>query len=203
MPETTREHLRIIEAQGARVIRDDADPGVGESMIQRDVSFIRRTFEGGWHYYLVNTSDTPFNGWLPLSVPAIAIALLDPMTEQAGMAAWRQGAHIGTEVFLQLDPGASIIVRAFWEAPRAAKPWMYAQTIGEAIPIEGRWQLTFIAGGPELPYSAELDRPQPWTDLPGDAVTSFAGTATYRIVFDSPRTDVKEWTLDLGKAFYQ
>jgi hypothetical protein len=56
----------------------------------------------------------------------------------------------------------------------------------------------FIKGGPELPPPARIQIPGSWTELPGEAVKRFGGTARYRIEFDAPAQRADEWLLDLG-----
>ncbi len=198
MPDATAERLRVAEAQGARIVHDPSQAGAGETLVRLGLSFIRRAFDGGWHYFLVNTSAVPFEGWVPLSIPAVAVGLLlDPLSGATGAAAVRRGISF-LEVFLQLAPGESVLLRAFRESPGDVPAWRYVRLASNAVTVVGRWHLAFQEGGPVMPPPCQLDRPRCWTELAGDALSVFAGTATYRVVFDAPNLAAGEWSLDLG-----
>jgi hypothetical protein len=98
---------------------------------------------------------------------------------------------------VQLDPGESLIVEL--SPSRAPAPWQYRNRVDDAQPLKGRWNVTFLEGGPELPPSPyEMDTLVSWTEQ-GDKATTFAGTARYRIEFDhAPFANAADYLLDLG-----
>ncbi len=110
-----------------------------------------------------------------------------------GPAAVRRGA-----VYLQLEPGESVVVRTIARRPGGVAPHRYVAHAGDAQPIAGPWRIEFLAGGPELPAAAALDSAASWTKLADPRAQAFCGTARYRIVFDAPSAAADEWLLDLG-----
>jgi len=167
-----------------------------ETMADSGMLFVRRAFEDGRHYFLVNRSERKVNGWLPLATPGNAAALLDPVSGTTGVAAIRPRSG-GSEVFVQLEPGESVIVRLFPNGPLRGTPWRYREAVGDAVPLRGMWEVRFIAGGPELPPKFETDQLGSWTARGGEA-ERFAGTALYRVQFDTPPVFSDECLLDLG-----
>ncbi|AOS44210.1 hypothetical protein Verru16b_01271 [Lacunisphaera limnophila] len=167
-----------------------------EPAVEAGLEFIRRARAGGRDYFFVNLTARAFDGWLRLGTPARAATLTDPLTGQTGAAPLRPG--LSPEVYLQLAPGASLLLRTFESAPDSPAPaWTWTAPTGPAVPLPGVWQLTFLTGGPTLPRSARLPELKPWTEL-GEAAQAFGGTARYRLEFDLPATPAADWLLDLG-----
>jgi len=98
---------------------------------------------------------------------------------------------------LQLTPGESCALKTI-DAPAEGEAFAYFKTAGEAQPLNGKWSLRFVAGGPELPAAVGIDRLGSWTDLDGEAVKRFSGTAIYTISFARPEQG--DWALDLGRV---
>lgn len=166
--------------------------------------FIRRAFDGGRHYFVAyraqGDSPSDFEGWLPLATASKSVAIMDPMTGVAGLAKTRAAAAGGTEVFLQLHPGESTILRAFTDKSVDGLAWTYLEPGGEASSVEGTWNVAFIEGGPELPASAQMRELSSWTALDGEEVQRFAGAGRYSIAFALPKARAKFWKLNLGRV---
>jgi hypothetical protein len=168
--------------------------------------FIRRGFEGGRHYFVTRrgqageqgVSSVAFNGWLPLATDAKSVAVMDPMSGLAGVAKTRPAVNGGTEVYLQLRPGQSIILRTFAEKAIETPAWPYLETVGDAVAVGGEWNLSFVDGGPELPAAAKFNELGSWTELSDEEVQRFAGTGRYSISFALPSAAATFWKLDLG-----
>jgi hypothetical protein len=187
---------------------------IHEPMALAGLPFIHRAFEGGWNYFIANRSATNYDGWAALNCSAKSVAILDPMTGKAGVAAIRQNAIDLTEVRLQLAAGQSIILRAFAAEEidgrdaalrrpvgAARQPYLYWQTSGEPVEISGYWNVKFIAGGPTLPADFQTTKPASWTTFPDTNTQAFAGTAKCEITFDAPDTlkrELQHFYLDLG-----
>ena len=101
--ETRRQELRAalagLEASGRVLQGDDAEPllvrlGVPrEAMTDAGLQYVRRRHAAGRDYFVVNRSETAFDGWLPLASPAKAAALLDPLaSDRVGTASVRAAA---------------------------------------------------------------------------------------------------------------
>jgi len=200
-----------------------------EPAAETGVSFIRRASELGHDYFFANLTDKPFDGWLTLGTSAHSTVLLDPLTGHAGIAALRSSVSdsttvggvpskngIAVEVYLQLAPGESLILRTC-SAPNYRSllagapgdpspagrllhldPWPYSKSADRPILLEGKWSINFIKGGPDLPPAIESDILKSWTELGGEEAQRFAGTARYRIEFTLPSEKTDGWLLDLG-----
>jgi hypothetical protein len=76
----------------------------------------------------------------------------------------------------------------------------YVEASGNSIPIEGKWKLSFVHGGPTLPGPIELDSLMFWTNTSNDELKKFSGTGKYSIAFQRPEFKSSAWLLDLGKV---
>ncbi|MDR1011761.1 MAG: hypothetical protein LBM04_11690 [Opitutaceae bacterium] len=86
-----------------------------ETLVDRGLHFERRSHDNGSTYFLLNRNEAAFEGWVPLHAGANtrAAALFDPMRAERGLAALRTGADGQPEVYLQLAPAESVIVKTF------------------------------------------------------------------------------------------
>ena len=196
---------RIAVGKGSVLVGDDvelllAQAGVGrEPMADAGLRFVRRTHPRGADYLLVNRGVAPMDGWVTLGTPARSAVLLDPRTpDRVGVAALRQGS--ATEVYLQLDPGESVVLRTLASEPASGDPWPYVEAVGAAEPVEGPWGLAFVEGGPVLPAPSELRALVSWTTLTDPEAHRFAGTGRYTVRFDRPSGQADDWLLDLGSV---
>jgi hypothetical protein len=123
---------------------------------------------------------------------------MDPMTGRTGLASLRQNEH-GPQVYLQLPPGHSIVLRTFPDRVADGQAWAYLSPVGQPVTIHGPWQVTFIEGGPALPHSFATPAPVSWTQDADPEAQRFAGTAVYRTTFDTP-AGAGPWLLDLGRV---
>jgi hypothetical protein len=162
---------------------------------------IRRAAEDGTTYFIANRSQTSvISSWIPISRKAASIILMDPMTGSSGVAATRTGSKEGTEIYLQLQPGESVILRCFSKRKVSGPAWTYLQPKGTPVQITGRWAVKFLEGGPELPATFATEVLDSWTKL-GDAnAQRFAGSALYSLSFDAPAGKTNSWRMDLGKV---
>jgi len=173
-----------------------------EHMVLSDLSFVRRSFDGGWNYFIANRSEANFDNWLFLARSAKSVVILDPMTGKSSVAARNEDGQI----HLQLAAGESVILRAFAnEKVRARNGWLsrlsstthelqhYWQTNGQPVEITGAWNVKFLEGGPTLPADFQTAKLASWTTFPDTNTPAFAGTAKYATTFDAPN-----WKLEIG-----
>jgi len=158
------------------------------------LSYIRRSFDGGWNYFIANRTDTNYDRWILLNRNAKSIVMMDPLSGKAGLARWDDV----NQIHLQLAPGESIILRAFANKFVNGPTWAYWETNGQPTEITVKWNVKFIAGGPTLPADYQTEKLASWTTFPDENAQSFAGTAKYETTFDAPNATSKLMELNLG-----
>ena len=172
-----------------------------EPAVDLGLRFVRRTHALGRHYFFANRGDQTVDGWVTLGTPAKSVVILDPRYDhRAGVAAVRQNADGSTQVYLQLQPGESCLLRTFVDQSVPGPAWPYSGPAGAALPVVGTSQVQFIDGGPALPAGYETTQFASWTARDDPEAKRFAGTARYTIEFDRPAGDAIDWLLDLGKV---
>lgn len=170
-----------------------------ERMIDQGLRCVRRFRPDGVDYFIVNKGENAVDGWVPLATPAAGAVLMDPMvSDQVGTAAVRERGE-GAEVYLQIAPGESRILRTTARRAPAGTAWTYVVPAGTPVPLKGNWDVTFTDGGPEMPANFKTDALGSYTGK-GEAYKRFAGTAVYTTTFDAPSTSAKDYALDLGKV---
>ncbi len=188
-----------------KVLIGDVDECLAEAKISREtltdhdgLIFIRRSFDGGRHYFIANQGEKPLDGFVNLACEAATVEIMDPMSGAAGLATSRSLPGGGTMVYLQLAPGESVILRAFENEVASGPKWKYVKPIGEPTELVGTWSVKFIDGGPTLPKSFETEKLASWTKCDDAEADRFAGTALYTLHFDAPKGD--RFLLDLGRV---
>jgi alpha-L-rhamnosidase len=156
-----------------------------ENLADSGLSFVRRSFAGGWHYFIANRTETNFDGWITLARPAKSVVILNPMTGNSAAASRNK---VG-QIHLQLAAGESIILRAFEKKKVKGPAWNYWQTNGQPVEITGQWNVKFILGGPTLPADFQTAKLASWTTFPDTNTQAFAGTAKYETTFDAPQLE--------------
>lgn len=167
-----------------------------ETMVDVGLQYIRRQYKNGYCYFISNPSHKHVTEWVPLQVAANKVLMYDPMDTAAGIAKTRK-QYGRTEVLLQLAAGGSCILETK-NTPFSGKAYQYDTTIGEPVKMESKWTLSFINGGPILPASIYQTTTGSWTDLPGEAVKQFSGTAKYSTHFIKPAQASPRYRIDLG-----
>jgi hypothetical protein len=166
---------------------------------QGELLFVRRKANGEYRYFICNHGAQPFDGWITPAMPFSNVLLMDPMTGNTGMAATRTNDKGRKQVYLQMPPGGSMILRTDPPAELRKNLWTYWQPDGSPTPLTGTWTVDFLAGGPALPTSFQMEKLASWTERSDDEAKRFAGTARYRITFDAPKSG-KQFQLDLGRV---
>lgn len=171
--------------KGKIVLSSDVEKGLEYLKIEREkltdtgLKFVRRKFDGGKYYYIVNHTSKEINQKIPLNFIGKQIALMNPENGDFGVAEAQNNS-----VKVQLKSGKSLIIKASETTDNSISKWKYIEKMEAPIILNQPWQLTFNEGGPELPKSKTLDKLQPWTNFTEDASTqSFSGTGVYTTSF--------------------
>ena len=195
---------KLLSSTG-RVVIGSLENALGQLQIQREslvdqagLLCIRRKVNDGRFYFIANRGTNTIDGWVPLASPAQSALILDPLSGCIGIARIQSAEASSVQVYLQLAPGESIIVRTLQNRVARGTEWAWWKPDGEPVALEGTWQVKFVQGGPELPASFETARLASWTEL-GDAnAQRFAGTASYTLRFDAPGGRAGTCRIDLG-----
>jgi hypothetical protein len=172
-----------------------------ETIVKDSFQFVRRHYAAGNYYFIVNRSTRPWAGYATLASGFSDAAIFDPMSGRSGVANTRRAGASGRELYLQLDPGESVIVVTFRKVmPPQWPEYAYYKPAGPARPINGEWRLEFVEGGPRLPPPVMVAQLGSWTQGGSEEVRNFSGTASYSISFGRPGGDASAWLLDLGKV---
>jgi len=198
---------RAVIGKGQFLIGENLEQMLELSDISRErivdtpgIHFIRRAHPQGHHYFVANLGNQHLDSWVQLSVKAESVVIFDPLSSRRGLATARQGENGTTQIYLQLQPDESCILRTFSSRRIDGPKWRYLQVSGQPHEIKGTWNVTFLEGGPKLPAGFETKSLASWTELGGADAKVFAGTACYTITFDKPAGKVDDWVLDLGRV---
>ena len=152
-----------------------------ETSVSSRLRVIRRSFEGGWNYFVVNRSETNFDGRVTLARPAKSVVVFNPVNGDSGIDEQNYN-----DIRLQLAAGQSVILRAFADKKVEGPAWAYWQTNGQPVATSGDWKVKFLEGGPVMPTDFQTTKLASWTTFPDTNCQAFAGTAKYEITFDAP-----------------
>ncbi|UCF15622.1 MAG: hypothetical protein JSW59_19670 [Phycisphaerales bacterium] len=185
------------------VIAEDALVALSNAGVKREIltdhglRYIRRRTRDSYWYFVANHTATDFNGWLDLAVPFASAILYDPMSGDSCSLPTR-GKGRKRRVYIDIAAGESFIIRAA-QSPLKARPYAPVKTAGQALVLEGRWNVEFIEGGPALPKAYSTDSLSCWTNAPDERAKAFAGTARYSLTFNLPHyAGADDYVLELG-----
>jgi len=191
--------------KGAFIISDDmetlmeAGKAKKENYAEKGLSVLRRKNTEGKVYFINNRSDNAFNDWIVLNEKPVSLALFNPMTSKNGLAKWRKNDRGEIEVLVKLRSYESVILKSY-NSKKAGNIYPYAEPTNQSQEIKGDWTIEFLDGGPILPSKVSTSSLGSWTELDGEDVKNFSGTAKYSISFDKPTRNSTSWLLDLGKV---
>src|SRR6185503_18683142 len=107
-------------------------------LVARGLEFIRRRFDDGRAYFIVNRGEAAFDGWTVIAAPATAGVLFDPQHDRRGVAAVRENERGETEVYLQLAPGESCVLRTY-DREMGGETFPYVKSNGAPREVRGKW----------------------------------------------------------------
>ena len=170
----------------------------GENFItQFNGQCIRRKNESGHHYFFTMLTNNPIDGWVQLGVKATSALFFDPLNGTSGKARIRDN-NGKTEVYMQLQPGQSIILKTFTDKDVTIPSWNYYQPSEEKIELKNGWKLSFVESEPAIEGSFDIDTLGSWTNLMNENARKNTGTARYSITFHIDNLSADEYWLCLG-----
>lgn len=169
--------------------------------IKQGLSCLRRSNDGGHHYFISNLQSKDVNAFVELGVPFSAAVIYNPMTGTVGKAKTDgQG-----KVRLQLKSGESVIVRTY-DASHAAevaamKGYRYYDALEYRATILKQWTLRFKQSAPvaiDKSYTM-TDGAKPWTSFGDSILNATMATGIYSTSFEMPSIPTNAaFILDLG-----
>lgn len=158
---------------------------------------IRRKNETGFHYFFAMLNNRPVDGWVPIEVNARSAMFFNPMDGTSGKAFLRIN-NGKTEVYMQLSPGESLILKTFTHDDVNVPAWTYYESAKKNVELKDGWELCFTQSEPVVEGKFSLTSLGSWTDLPAENVSRNMGTARYSIKFNMKELNALEYQLDLG-----
>ncbi len=200
--------LREAALGSGRVLAGDIEAGLEAAQIPREEMFdraglmcVRRVIGNDRYYFIANRSaEMAVKGWIPIAAPVRSATIMDPLTGHTGSASLRSRAAGGHEAYLELPPGAALILRCQPRSRAKGPEWVWGKVNGQPLQLNGRWEVRFTEGGPDLPPPHETSELTSWTTWGDTNDESFAGSAVYRLTFEAPATSSQYWKLDLGRV---
>jgi hypothetical protein len=158
---------------------------------------VRRKHATGHTYFMTLLQNRLIDGWVPLAVTAESAIIFDPMTGKEGYAKLRQSEQ-GTEVYLQLKPGQSLIIKTYTQKVSVKNQWEYWTPTGEEIVLTEHWNLRFTNSEPAIKESFHLDNLGSWTALSHPDLQKNMGTGIYKNQFQFNKKAGADYLLQLG-----
>ncbi len=158
--------------------------------------YIRRKNDDGHHYFFTMLQNKPVNNWVPVAVKAESAMFFDPMTGNKGLAKIRNN-NGNTEVYMQLEPGQSIILKTF-DKKISEEEWAYYEYTGKNIELANNWEMSFVQSWPAVTETYKLDNLGSWTDLDDDVLKKNMGTARYKTEINVEKAEGMQYRLSLG-----
>ncbi len=189
--------------KGKIVLSSDVEKGLEFLKIKREkltntgLKFIRRKFDGGKYYYIVNHTSKEINQNIPLNFVGEQVTLMNPENGDFGIAQTQNNS-----VRVQLKSGESLILKTSENADNSIPKWNYTEKTDVPIVLNQPWQLTFKEGGPEFPKAKNLKKLEPWTNFTEDPATqSFSGTGVYTTTLNLKKKNADDYLLKLDKLY--
>jgi hypothetical protein len=183
-------------------------------------SYIRRNLEDGTVYFIAQLTNREIDQWVGLATPAKSVMLFNPLDGSKGKARLRTISG-QTQVYLQLKPGQSILLRTYtneevsepeYPVYESSKVDLLALSKSEPVKtqrsdkkkapilfLNGAWTFRFTQGVPSIPGTFAMKGvPVSWTSLPADSASVYMGTGRYSLQFKMPNRIADDWMLDFG-----
>jgi len=198
------ENVKIASfGKGKIVLSSDVEKGLEYLKIQREkltdtgLKFVRRQFDGGKYYYIVNHTSKEINQFVPINYIGKQTTIMNPENGDFGVAEMQNNS-----VRIQLKSGESLILKNSEAVDSSISKWKYTEKTDVPIILDQGWQLSFKEGGPELPKSRNLKKLEPWTNFSDDPATqSFSGTGIYTTNLNVKKKNADDYLLKFDKLY--
>lgn len=167
-----------------------------ETLTDYQLQYVRRKIGSNTLYFICNTGQSEFDGWLPLNCNAVSAWLFDAYTGIKGKAAVR-GQTGNLEIYMRLKPSATILVMAYTEEV-SGEPFPFYDPAGQSLAIGNSWNVEFLSGGPVIPPPLQVSSLTSWTEW-GDEAKAFSGLVRYTSAFRKPSQNARFYILNLGR----
>lgn len=158
---------------------------------------IRRSHDSGHHYFMAMLANRPVDGWVPLGVDAASAVIYNPLDGTSGKASIRKNGG-QTEIYLQIKPGESLIVKTFDSDIKGMGDWSYLAATGKSTDIATGWRLAFPYSEPEITDVFDIDTLGSWTDLGDPRLTVNMGRGRYTVTVPVDKQAGTRYMLALG-----
>ncbi|MET3534965.1 glycosyl hydrolase [Chryseobacterium limigenitum] len=189
--------------KGKIVLSSDVEKGLEYLKVQREkltdtgLKFVRRQFDGGKYYYIVNHTSKEINQFVPINYTGKQTTIMNPENGDFGVAEMQNNS-----VRIQLKSGESLILKNSETVDSSILKWKYVEKTGTPINLDQAWQLSFKEGGPKLPKSRNLKKLEPWTNFYDDPATqSFSGTGVYITDLNVNKRKSDDYLLKFDKLY--
>ena len=198
------ENMKVANfGKGKIILSSDVEKGLKylkierEKLIDTGLKFIRRNYDGGKYYYIVNHTSKEINQFIPINYTGKQTTIMNPENGNFGVAQTQNNS-----VRIQLKSGESLIIKASENKDSSNAKWNYTEKTDSPIILNHSWNLSFKEGGPELPKSRTLTKLQPWTNFTDDTATqSFSGTGVYTTTLNFKKKNADDYLLKLDKLY--
>ena len=218
LSEALSQHLKNLEAQGARIIRElsaytlqaAARPEALKSEL--GLKMIRRRAGDSYHYFIANLTPNDIDGTVPLAVDFRSAVWMNPMTGTEVQAAEIRDGQLRVSLrsgesrllLVSSQPAPSSAVVTLPGAPvgsteGGAAPHVATVGLPDGLSLDRGWRLSFIDSIPAIAQTFTLDTLSTWESL--DAQTAeLMGTGVYECSFklNTEEQAKLRWQLDLG-----
>lgn len=189
--------------KGKIILSSDVAKGLEYLKIEREkltetgLKFVRRTFDGGKYYFIVNHTSKEINQFVPMNYTGKQTTIMNPENGDFGVAEVQNNL-----VKIQLKPGESLVLKTVENPDKSIPKWKYIEKTDSPIILSQPWQLSFKEGGPELPNSRNLKNLEPWTNFSEDPATqSFSGTGVYTTTLNLNKKNADDYLLKFDKLY--
>lgn len=156
----------------------------GEPISETGLKFIKRQVGKDRYYFIVNHTGNTVSKSISFLSDAKNAILMNPLDGKIGTAKVEKNSK-NLAIFLNLEPGESIIIRMTDENLGNIPTWNFPTQLVNSFGLDNDWNLTFGKdGGPFIPRDQKMEKPVSWTSNGDEQATYFSGKGTYKSRFD-------------------